>query len=198
MNAPGNFHSQPVDVEKETRSRRVKTAVLAFVSAGVLVGGAAMAWYLTPPALPESEEQALRVMKSARFARLSADAKEPYYDIIREKWGMNPDFRRQWFEDEDLRDAGREMFMQMMNERLDAYMLAGFEERKDMMPPMMGPPPGMGNGPPLNMPNQGQMRERMSERLSNGNSQRGAAMGEMIRSMPMPGAGGGGPPRSGK
>ncbi len=173
----------------EAVRKRVAVGAVSAAAVLVLAAGAWLAWYLTPPAMPETPEDAKAVLASARFQRLGGDAKQPYYDVIRERWGRDREFRRMVREDEDARDAARDMMRQMMGQRLDTYMLAGPEERAAMMEEGMGfgrPRGGEGRGgregggPPGGR-DSGAMRERMSDRLGNGSAQRGAAMGEMIR-----------------
>jgi hypothetical protein len=175
---------EAVDEAAERRRRRILTAALSTVAAVVLVGGSVLAWYLTPPAMPTSAEEAMAVAKSPRFTRLSAEDKRPYHDVFREQFGLDPNLRRVWRDDPELRDAARDMRREMRDERLTAFMLADFEERQAMAqdrPERRPRGDGAGRGGP---PDAASARERVSERIANGNPQMGAARGEMIRSRP--------------
>ncbi|MEM1027203.1 MAG: hypothetical protein AAGJ38_03885 [Planctomycetota bacterium] len=190
--APGRMQVAEYDEAGHRRRRRWQTVLLASVSVLVLAGGAVFAWYLTPPAMPTTAEEAIAVAKSPRFARLSADEKRPYFDVFREQFGLNPELRQIWREDPELRDASREMWREMMNQRMNAFMLADFDEQQEMIAESpFGRPRGGGEGgrsegnrdrgDGQGRPDAAAMRDRMSERISNGNPQTSAAMGEMIR-----------------
>ena len=192
----GKIQVQEVDVARERSRKRVLVGSLVTLAIAVLAGGAFLSWHLTPPAMPETPEEAALVMKSARFARLSKDQKQPYYDRIREQWGMDRDLRRAWRSDEALHDAARDMFRQMMGERLDKFMLADAQEREAMAEQGMGwgRPRGEGGGG-WGGGDSAERRNRLSNRMANGSAQRSAAMGEVIRSRQRNGDGGGGGPR---
>lgn len=180
---PGRMSVTEVDEAREKRKRVLLATGLASLATVVLGGGLFLAWYLTPPAMPTTAEEAMAVAKSPRFARLSDEDKRPYYDVFREQFGLNPELRRVWREDPDLRDASRDMFREMMNQRLDAFILAdSLEEQQAAFGenPWGRRPRGEGRGD-RPRPDASAMRDRVSDRLANGNPQHGAAMGEMIR-----------------
>ncbi|MEM7578051.1 MAG: hypothetical protein AAF328_11335 [Planctomycetota bacterium] len=190
-NFPGRMQVAEVDESGQRKRRRLWIGILATGSVAVLAGGAVLAWYLTPPAMPTTAEEAVAVAKSSRFARLSAEQKRPYFDVFREQFGLNPELRQVWRSDPELRDASRDMRRAMMNQQMNAFMLADFEEQQAMIAesPFGRPRGGDGGGGEGGRPDRGgegrpdaaAMRDRMSDRISNGNPQTAAAMGEMMR-----------------
>lgn len=187
----GRIRVEEIDVERLCRRKRIVMSVVMAGSIAVLAGGAYFAWLLTPPALPTTSEEAIAVAKSPRFQRLSKEAKQPYYDVIREQFGMDRELRQVWREDEELRDAARDMFRQQMEAFSKAWMLAGPEQRAAMTAEMPWGGRGGGEGRPPRGDNAdgggdrprdgGEMRNRMSDRIANGSAQGAAAMGEMIQ-----------------
>lgn len=195
----GKMQVEAVDEARLRKRKRIVTSILAVVSVAVLGGGVYFAWLMTPPAMPTTAEEAMAVAKSMRFQRLSPDAKQPYYDVFREQFGMNQELRRVWREDDELRDAARDMRRQMMEEFSKTYMLANHEERQAMMEGMPwgrprggeGRSEGGGEGRGAGGPGGerggegrggGGMRDRISDRLANGSAQGNAVMGEIVQS----------------
>ncbi len=103
---PAGMNVREVDERRERRSRWLKLGVGTL---GLLiVGGAAGLgwWYLSPPAMPDDYEAAQAMVQTARFERLSAEEKKPYYDRIREQWGsLDPEKKRELRRDEAIREA---------------------------------------------------------------------------------------------
>ncbi|MEM8783719.1 MAG: hypothetical protein AAGE65_12810 [Planctomycetota bacterium] len=183
---PGRMRVEEVDEIGQRRRRRLLTAALATASVVALAAGGFFAWYLTPPAMPTTAEEAIAVAKSPRFARLSKEQKQPYFDVFREQFGLNPELRQVWRNDPELRDASREMWRDMMRQRMNAFMLADFEEQQAMVEQSpFGRRPRRAEGEGRNedrpRPDAAAMRDRVSDRISNGNPQMGAAMGEMMQ-----------------
>lgn len=102
-----------VDTKRERR-RKVVLSVLALVLLGAIGGGAAYGWwYFSPPPMPESPEEAVAVVQTPQFKRLSAEEKMPYLDRIREQWGSaDPEQQRVMRErmenDEEAQNAMRD------------------------------------------------------------------------------------------
>lgn len=178
----GRMTVHEVDVAAERRSKSIKVAALTAVSVVVLTAGGALAWYFTPPALPTTLEEAIAVANSPRYKRLSKDQKEPYLDVIRERFGsLDREERRKMLgDDEAARNMARDAMRGMWMGRMKAFGAATFEERREMLaqmpqrPERPQRPPGEGRDP-------GQMRNRVSDRMANGNAQNMANMGEFIR-----------------
>ena len=127
------FTVSDVDVPAELRRRRLKAAALSVASVLVLVVGGGAAWYFTPPAMPESLDDAQALVNSARFQRLSKEDKRPYMDVIREQFGsLDPNERRKMMEDEAMRDAVRDARGAQMDEMAKRWLVMTPEERAAM------------------------------------------------------------------
>ncbi len=213
---PGQIKVQEVDENAERRRRLLKRGGL--LAAGLVVvavaGGAA--WYFTPPAIPDSIDEARALVNSPRFERLSKDAKQPYYDVIREQYGsLDRDERRQLREaDEKLNEAMRDARTVQMREMLVQMAEMTPEERDAMMAtfgrgrpgsdrtPNAQPARDSGSNPsdrgergdgggggwgdrPERTPEEQaeraeRMREHISDRMANGDSQMNQLMREMF------------------
>jgi hypothetical protein len=165
-----------------------KVTLLATVAVVALLGGGLYAWYVLPPAMPTTVEEATALLKSDRFQRLSAHEKRDYHDRIAELFGpLDRDHRRQLMRDRELRDAGRDMFRQMMLQRARAFALADEAGREAMiaedlarMEAMRGqrPRPEQGERPPRPERSEEERAERRRDRqdqiedwVNNGNGQ---------------------------
>jgi hypothetical protein len=188
---------EPVDVPAERRRKITRVTVLALTAAVVLGGGAFTAWYLTPPALPTTIEEAVAVASSPRYKRLSDKQKQPYLDVVREQFGsLDREERRAMIgRDEDTRDMARDAMRSMMRQYMKSYGAATYEQRQAMLQSMSWGRPGGeprggegrgergeggegGRGGWRGDP--GQMRNRISERMANGNAQAMSTIGVMI------------------
>jgi hypothetical protein len=86
-------HTRPVTTP--ARRSRWLTLGLPVTAVVVLIGGSALAWLLTPPPMPADADDALRLLTSARFARLDDAGKHRYQDRIGELFrDMDADQRR--------------------------------------------------------------------------------------------------------
>ena len=190
---PGNLSVADHDVAGERRGRRLKVAAGLAVALLVLVAGAAGAWYLTPPPMPTTIAEADALVASPRFHRLSKDQREPYLDVIREQFGsLDPKQRRAMRGSEAARAArSRER-----DERMAAFSVMTYEERQAMESPWGGRGgrgSGGGGGPGGPRPeggadrgdrgDRGPSRDRLSDRMQNGNAQTMANIGEMVNQM---------------
>ncbi|MEM6854571.1 MAG: hypothetical protein AAF593_09200 [Planctomycetota bacterium] len=189
---PGKIQVQDVDVKAERRQRLLKRS--GVIAGGVLLvaiaGGAS--WYFTPPAMPETIDEARAVIESPRFERLSKEAKQPYYDVIREQYGsLDPEERRRLrAEDEELSEAMRDARTVMMRQMLVQMAEMTPEERDAMIGtfrrgrPGQGPDGGPGQRPERTPEEQAErdekIRERISDRVANGDSQMNQLMREMF------------------
>jgi len=140
-----------------------KLAVLITVAVVALIGGGLYAWYLMPPAMPTTVEEATALLKSDRFQRLGAHEKRDYHDRIAELFGpLDRDQRRQLMRDNDLRDARRDMFRQMMVQRARAFALADEAKREAMIAEDLARFEAM-RGQRPKRPEQGERPERSEE-----------------------------------
>jgi hypothetical protein len=187
-------HTRPVTTP--ARRSRWLTLGLPVTAVVVLIGGSALAWLLTPPPMPADADDALRLLTSARFARLDDAGKHRYQDRIGELFrDMDADqrraFRDQMRGNDDLREALGRMMRDRMRQQARDFATATPAERLAMLDqiidqqeqwrgrgeggprPEGGPPPGFG----------GDRRERMADRFEQGNPQDQALMGEFFRAM---------------
>jgi hypothetical protein len=179
------FEVHEVDTKKERKSRLIKRLLVGSAVA-VLVGGAAASWwYFTPPAMPTDLASAKQVLESPRFKRLSKAEKQPYFDVIREQFGsLDPEQRRELMRTDGMRD----MWRGEMENRLRAFALADEAARQKMIEEGMAMMRGMDNRPREPRPegerpprDPSAMRDRMSDRLANGNPQNQAIMSEIMK-----------------
>jgi len=184
-----NMTVQEVDTAAERRKKAVKAVGFTCLSVMVLAAGGYLAWYLTAPALPTTLEEAIAVANSPRYKRLSDEQKQPYLDVIREQFGsLDREQRRAMIgDDEDARDMARDAMRAMMMQMMKNYGAASFEERQAMAARMPGRRGGEGRGGEGRGGGErggrdaGQMRNRMSDRMANGNAQAMGTMGLMIQ-----------------
>lgn len=204
MNTPHNHAHGHQGRSNRSRSvtpprRRSRWLTIGLPSAAmvVLIGGSALAWLLTPPPMPADAEDALKLLTSARFARLDDAGKQRYQDRIGELFrDMDADQRRAFRErmrgNEDLREALGRMMRDRMRQQAREFATAAPAERLAILDrildqqeqwrgrddergprPEGGPPPGFG----------GDRRQRMADRFEQGNPQDQALMGEFFRAM---------------
>ncbi|MEM1107466.1 MAG: hypothetical protein AAGH99_02120 [Planctomycetota bacterium] len=178
---------EEVDVRGERRRKRLKAVAITVAAAVVLGSAAGLTWYFTPPALPETLEQAEAVVDSPRFTRLSSEAKQPYLDVIREQFGsLDREERRAMIrENEQMREAFRASRNAEREAFTKAYVLATPEERLAMMAEreaergdrrgdgQRGDRGGEGGGGPSN--------DRINDRMTTGSAQSSQLRAEMRR-----------------
>lgn len=188
---PGKMQVQEVDLKAQRRKRLLRRGGL--IAGGVILlavaGGAS--WYFTPPAMPETIDEARAMVNSPRFERLSKEAKQPYYDVIREQYGsLDRETRRKLrAEDEKLTEAMRDARTVMFRSMLVQMAEMTPEERNAMMASFGRGRPGGGSGDQGQRPERspeeqaeraGRMRDHISDRIANGDSQMNQLMREMF------------------
>ena len=209
LKKPGGLTVSDHDVAGERRAKRLKVGFITVVGLVVLVAGAWGAWYLSPPALPDTIDEANALVASARFQRLSKEDQRPYLDVIREQFGsLDPEERRAMRGS----DAARAARGEERDERMAAYSVMTYEQRQAMGSPWgnrgdrQGRPQGerRGGGGESGRPggeggegrgDRGPSRERLSDRMQNGSAQNMANVAEMVNQM-REGGERGGPGRS--
>jgi len=179
---------RPIDAAWSIKRKTVVSGVFAMLAVGALSAGAWAWWVNRPVSLPTSAEEAIAVMGSDRYDRLSDDRKAAYAaEAARIFQAMSEEERRALRDEEGARDAMRELFRQRMDEM--ARRVARGEEIERPERPA---------GPPAEMRERfqnmtaeeraamrerriAQMNEAMNERISTGNSQSGSLRSEMMR-----------------
>ena len=205
------FQVAEVDIKAQRRRRRLKTLSAAVGGTLLLAAGLGAGWYLTPPAMPTSLDEARAMVQSPRFTRLSQAEKRPYLDVIREQYGsLDRDQRRALRESDDqLQETLREARTVMMREMLVGAAQAGGEMQMPWGP--RGGDRGLrdnnDNGeeqarperPERPEPTEEQraeraerMREHIGDRMANGDAQMNQLMREMFANRRANGGGRGG------
>ena len=100
-----------------TKARKVAVGTIATMLAiGALGAGIYFAWQNRPVSLPKTAEEAVAVINSGRVDRLSADRKRQYYaEASRLMEDVPFEERRELFQDEENRDAMRQVMMEQMD-----------------------------------------------------------------------------------
>jgi len=190
-----NMKNHEVDAAAERRKKMIKAMGLSSIAVLVLAAGGLLAWYFTPPDLPTTMDEAIAVANSPRYKRLSDKQKQPYLDVIREQFGsLDRGQRRAMLgDDQDARDMARDAMRAMMMKRMKAFGAATYEQRQAMLAQMPQRPRGAegrggheGRGGPGGAGGRGggdpgQMSNRMSNRMANGNAQVMGTIGVWVR-----------------
>ena len=172
---------EEVDVPAERRRRRARVAIVGVLGLLAIAAMLGASWYLSPPPMPTTLNEAKALVDSPRFQRLGKDQRQPYLDVITEQFGsLDDDTRRALVADNAaLRDALRENRRSQMMARARAYGLATPEEREAMMAenPFGQRPPGPPGGGDFGA----RMRGRINDSTVNGNPQESAYFAEMMK-----------------
>ncbi len=197
---------RPIDASWSiARKRLVSVGAAALAIAALGAGGWAW-WVNRPVSLPTSASEAIALMSSERFDRLSEDRRASYAaEAARLFRELSEEQRRALREAEGAREAWRELMRQRMDEM--ARRVARGEEIERPERPAGPPREVMERFRNMTDEERAAMRERriaqmnesMNERMTTGNSQSGALMSEMVRSRFAQGGRGGrrGGPRGG-
>jgi hypothetical protein len=188
--------------------KNIAVAALCIVALLVLAAGFGVRWYLTPPPMPDTVDEAMALQSSPRYARLTDAQKERYtqrMQQIMEK--LSDEQRRELFEksrdNPALRAAGGQMMQQMMFARAEAFVRASPEERVRQLdqeidrmqamrkmfaslPSMGAPPPGFPRPPGSSRPPgapPADFIQRAQEGIQKGDPQRQAYMTEFFTAL---------------
>jgi len=189
---------RPIDAEW---SKQKKTAVVGACVVGASLALGAGWWAMSAianPGLPTNASDALAVMASSKFESMDEMRKRQYAAEARRLLSELPaEDRRALFEDENAREAMREMREETMDEI--ARRVARGESIEGMFPggPRGPRPEGERRERPADAPAfdpeqfRQQMDQRLAEQIQSGNAQSGGLRGEMFK-RGMRGGGGGG------
>lgn len=179
-------------------------SVLMVLAATVLAAGGYWVWLRTPPAMPQNMDQALALVQSPRFTRLSESRKDAYYEKIRELGeAMSPEDRRAMWDkvrdNDQLRDAAREVHTEAMMDRAKDFALADAATKTRILDQFIGMteamrqnmprPPQTGNGPRETRSDADRAADRqrrkewMQNQITKGNPQKQAYMMEFMKAM---------------
>lgn len=168
-----------------------RVLVLVIVAAAVLVGGLAYAlWPTSPPPMPETMADVKALLEDKSYQNLSREQKRPYVQRVSELMrDSDRDDRRGLADSEQSRDAMRDMFRQMMVDRVRQFALADEAQRQQMiaedrarMEAMRGNRGDRGDRPELTEDERQQRQEehetRVEDWVNEGNGQEWALMRE--------------------
>lgn len=202
-----------IDASWSARKKKAIGAGAIALAAAALSAGAWYAYATQPPGLPQSAEEAMRVMGSSKFDLLDGARKGQYAaEAARLLGGLTDEQRRALFGNGENRDA-----MRAMREQLFEEAARRFARGEEMPFPRMGqrpqrPPEGEQQRPPFQQLTEAQRQEmmeqfrnraneRMDSQISSGNAQSGGLQSEMFKRRGGSGGGGrrggGGGPRGG-
>lgn len=210
---------RPIDAGWNKRRKIVVGAVSGCLAVAAAAGGLMVWSAMTPPPLPRSAEEAMRVLASDRFDRLEPERREAYVtEASRLLQDLPADQRRAFFQ--ELPEEHRQGMRVLMEERMDdlARRIARGEvdpsDPETMREMFGGMRRGEGGGRPGGGDGggdrggwrggdgnwQARISDRLSQQVQSGSAQRTGLRTEMFRAMreARGGAGpGGGPGRGG-
>jgi hypothetical protein len=189
-----NATRQTIDAGWSPKTRRTVTIAAIVVAVGAISGGIWAAQALATPGMPRTAQEALAVLGTPKFDRMSADRKSAYAEeagrLLRD---LPEEDRRAMFRDEEQRNAMRAMMEQRMADMAKAVARGETPDFAAMF--------GAGARPPRDPDRRRQreeltdeqrearraemqerMRERITESYKSGNAQNSELMGEMFRS----------------
>jgi len=186
---------QTIDAKWSPKTKKTVIGLSVLVTVGAITGGIWAASAFATPGMPSTAQEALAVLGTPRFERMSADRRSAYAEeagrLLRE---LPEEDRRAMFRDEDQRDAMRAMMEQRMADMARAVARG---ETPDFAAMFGGMRPPRGDNAERRQRReemtdeereqrradmQDRMRDRMSETFKSGNAQNSELMGEMFRS----------------
>lgn len=120
------------------RNKIILISVLVPVAVVSIVAGSYRAWLATPPALPQSAEEAIATIGSPRFERMPDYRKREYVEQARRLMRDLPEdertkMRQSLRSDPNVRDAMGQVMRQMMVERATAFARAAPADRARLL-----------------------------------------------------------------
>lgn len=182
-----NTGRAPIDAKWSVKTKRIVIAVSVLVAVGAISGGLWAASEFSTPGLPNTAEEALAIMGSAKFDRMNSERKSAYAEqaanLLRD---LPQDERRAMFRDEEQRDAMRALMQQRMG---DIARAVARGETPDFSSFRGGPPRDRAQREEMTDEERAErleqmrtrMREQMNAQFQSGNAQSGALMGEMFK-----------------
>lgn len=126
-----------------TERKKVATAIVCLMLAlGAMAYAGYYTWLTGIPPMPQTAEEAARLMKDPRFTRLPETRKEEYMQVVRTVMNATPrEERREAFRafasDPAARQNMREMMQHQMEQRILSFAKASKEERKKTLDQMI-------------------------------------------------------------
>ena len=183
---------QGIDAGWSARKKGVVSSVCVVIAAAAVFGGAYTLKASSPPEMPTTAQEALDVLSSKRFEKLSADRRTQYLEETRRLfWELSPEEREELRADEKAREQMQEAWRRGMDDM--ARRMARGEEIDWSQ---FRRPRGEGRQRNEDRPEpteeerdqrRAQMRDRInqavSDQLSSGNAQSSALQSEMWSKM---------------
>jgi len=172
------------------------------LAAGVLAGGIYLTWLRTPPPMPANVDEAIKVLSSPQYSRLSEAERQPYIQRARELGEKLSGEERSamWKranEDPEFRKNARDVQNDVMLQRAREFAKADPAKRKQIintmvmmemaaraagkMPP--GPRGGGGGGDANAAQRRAERKKWMQDKIENGNPQSQAYMSEFFKAL---------------
>ncbi len=202
----------PIDANWSRRKKMTVGIVAAICATSAVSAGVWWTMASRPPRLPRTADEAVVLLASSQFDRLSEDRQRQYAAEAGRLMRELPDEeRRALFQDESNRDAMRKVFEERMDEMVRNF-ARGEEMNRGRFPRGERPPRAEGEEgrPPFNpeeMTDEERQRrmderkERMNEQIltnaQSGNAQSSGLRAEMMKRMTKSGGGWGGGGRGG-
>jgi len=125
-----------------TMPKKVAVGLLAVLAVTAVAVGGYYTWLITPPGMPDSPEDALATIASARYERLPEYRKQDYLDRTAELMRSMPeeqrrDLFRRMRTDETVRQALREVRQDQQIKRLREWAQADPNERRRLIDEMI-------------------------------------------------------------
>jgi hypothetical protein len=174
--------------------RWLRVGVLGVVAAAVLSGGIYLTWLWTAPPIPQTMDDAIALLASPRYQRLTEQQRRPYIDQM-QKLGRELSaeekraLRDRMKDDETLRRSGREIGTEWMLERAREFAKADDFQRKQMLDRIIGMQEMASNrgqragGPPRDGKARAEHDAWMRDRIEHGDPQRQAYVGEFWKAL---------------
>lgn len=175
--------------------RKIGIAMLTLVASGVLAGGIYLVWLRLPPKMPANVQEAMALMNSPQYRRLSEQERQPYLERMRQLGeSLTAEERKALWEkgrnDPEFRKNAREAQSNVMLQRAREFAQADSVTRRNILDKIiamqeMAPRGGGGNpGPrPGNDANRQERQKWFQDRIEHGNPQAQAYMSEFFKAL---------------
>jgi len=183
----------PIDAKWSPGTRRAVIVGAVVVTVGAIAGGLWAATAFSTPGMPDTAKEALAVLGTSKFERMSPDRRSAYAEeagrLLRD---LPVEDRRDMFRDEERREAMRALMEQRMADIARMIARGEMPDFSSMMPPRRERSDNderrqrraeMSDEERADQRDQfrERIRERINEMYQSGNPQTSELMGEMFR-----------------
>ncbi len=117
LDAASSEGRRGIDAGWSARKKGVVSSVCVVIAAGAVFGGAYTLKASSPPEMPRTAQEALDVLSSKRFEKLSADRRTQYLEETRRLfWELSPEEREEIRADEKAREQMQEAWRRGMDD----------------------------------------------------------------------------------